>query len=207
MEKLKIIGSLTSPFVRAVRAMCEEMQLPYEMALTVFFAKQDTQQKEMLATHNPLMRVPVLLDGQTEVLDSRIILGYLLRHPQARPLEDFRTHFPKDIAEENTLSVIYGIIDAGVLSFIIRNLHAEVGQDSGYMIQTHQRIRQGLAWLEGQATLGESFGIPELLLVAGLEWMAKREVADWGGYAHLCAVHARYTERPSLVHTRMPETA
>lgn len=207
MTKLTIVGSLTSPFVRVVRTMCEEMQLPYEMDLTVFFAKQDEDAKEHLSSHNPLMRVPVLIDGETHVLDSRIILNYLLKHPSTKPLADFRTGFPQSIEEENILSVLYGIIDAGVLCFILRTLHPEVKPGTGYLVQSQRRIQQGLEWLDKNAALGKSFGIPEILLMCGLEWFAKREVVDWKECSQLKAIHLRYHERPSLIRTRIPETA
>lgn len=206
-SKLTIIGSLTSPFVRVVRVMCEEMQLPYEMDLTVFFGKQDEGQKQQLSERNPLMRVPVLVDGGKEIFDSRIILGYLLKHPDAKPLADFRTAFPQNIEEENKLSVINGILDSGVLCFILRNLHPEVKPDTGYVVQSMRRIEQGLKWLDADEALGSSFGIPELALICGLEWFAKRQVVDWAAYAHLSAIHHQYKERASLVKTRIPETA
>ncbi|MFO1242685.1 MAG: glutathione S-transferase family protein [Rickettsiales bacterium] len=205
--KLTIVGSLTSPFVRVVRTVCEELQLPYDMDLTVFFAKQDEAAKEHLSQHNPLMRVPVLIDGEKHILDSRIILSYLLKHPDAKPLTDFRADFPRGLEDENRLSVLYGIVDAGVLYFIMRNLHPEVKPDTGYLVQSQRRIRQGLEWLDKDKELGEGFGIPELVLLCGLEWFKKREVVEWTGYSHLRAVHARYHERPSLVKTCIPENA
>lgn len=206
-NKLTIIGSLTSPFVRIVRAMCEELQLPYEMDLTVFFGKQNEGQKQHISNHNPLMRVPVLVDGEQEILDSRIILGHLLKHPEAKPLADFRTAFPIDINEENRLSVIYGVIDAGVLCFILRNLHPEIKPDTGYLVQSQRRIEQGLKWLDADEALGSSFGIPELALICGLEWGAKRETIDWQDFKRLQTIHEQFKDRPSLFKTRIPETA
>ncbi len=200
---MKIIGSLTSPFTRIVRTVCEELSIPYECEVTAFFKKLTKEQDDVIASHNPLMRVPILIDGETEILDSRMIVQYLLKHKNGAT--DFRIAFPANIQEDNILTVIYGVIDPGILRFVLAATHSEIKADEGYMARSLVRIGRGLAWLDKQPGFGQSFGVPEAMLVCGLEWFTKRNVYDWSGFPHLVKIHAAYKDRPSLVKTRIPE--
>ena len=70
---MKLIGSLTSPFVRKVRVVLAEKRIDYEMQVDVPW-NEDTKVPE----YNPLGKVPVLLlDDGTSLFDSRVIVEYL----------------------------------------------------------------------------------------------------------------------------------
>src|SRR5690606_23840236 len=70
---MKLIGSLTSPYVRKVRVVMAEKKLDYEFVLEDVWAG-DTQ----IQTHNPLGKVPCLLmDDNGSLFDSRVIVEYL----------------------------------------------------------------------------------------------------------------------------------
>lgn len=197
---MKIIGSLTSPFSRIVRTVCEELQLSYELDVTAPYGKLNPEQEQLINSHNPLMKVPVLVDGDEIVLDSRVIITYLLREHQAP--ESFSAKMPLSIAQENRLSTVYGIQDAGVLRFILSR--EGFALDKGYLNRSLERIHSGLAFLDKDQDLGKNFGLCELALICCLDWFTKRQIVDWKVYAHLQQVHAQYSDRPSLVKTRIP---
>ena len=202
-QTLEIIGSLTSPFVRITRVVCEELGVPYKMDLTKYFGKNTEEQEELVKNNNPLMRVPVLIDQGQTIIDSRVIAAYLIKtYGQDH---DFAAR-PPSLDEENILTTIYGIIDAGVLRFIIKNENPDVSLQDGYMERSLERLESGLAWLNQQA-LGQRFALPEAMLICGLEWMKKRDVIDWSSYTNLVKVHSCFFERASLVKTRIPEDA
>jgi glutathione S-transferase len=70
---MKLIGSLTSPYVRKVRVVMAEKKLDYEFVLENVWA-EDTQ----IQAHNPLGKVPCLLmDDNGSLFDSRVIVEYL----------------------------------------------------------------------------------------------------------------------------------
>src|SRR5690606_9648728 len=70
---MKLIGSLTSPYVRKVRVFMAEKKLDYEFLLENVWA-DDTQ----IQQHNPLGKVPCLLmDDHGSLFDSRVIVEYL----------------------------------------------------------------------------------------------------------------------------------
>ncbi|HXZ97098.1 MAG TPA: glutathione S-transferase [Burkholderiales bacterium] len=70
---MKLIGSLTSPYVRKVRVVLAEKRIDYEMQVDIPWS-EDTKVPE----YNPLGKVPVLLlDEGTSLFDSRVIAEYL----------------------------------------------------------------------------------------------------------------------------------
>jgi len=69
---MKLIGSLTSPYVRKVRVVMAEKKLEAQLLL------EDVWGSEAIMKSNPLGKVPCLvLDGGEAVFDSRVIVEYL----------------------------------------------------------------------------------------------------------------------------------
>lgn len=71
-NKLKIIGSPASPFVRKVLAILELKGVSFEIDPVVAFYTGDQFTKL-----NPLRRIPVLIDGEATIVDSSVIAAYL----------------------------------------------------------------------------------------------------------------------------------
>ena len=77
---MKLIGSLTSPYVRKVRIVMAEKKLDYQ------FVEEDVWDSDAILASNPLGKVPCLvMEGGEAVFDSRVIVEYLdARSPLAR---------------------------------------------------------------------------------------------------------------------------
>lgn len=199
---MKIIGSEYSPFVRITRAVAIWLGLDFELMDTGSFVNMSPENKALIETHNPLMKVPVLLDEEKITIDSRIIVSYMIKKAQglgkAIPFD-----MPLSDEAENLMTVIYGIGDAGVLRFIMGST-TELKMDEGYMLRSLQRMEKGLEYLCDNDDLGRGFGLPELCLVCMLDWFEKRNVVDWRGYDRLIRLHAEFSEQPCLVQTRIP---
>jgi glutathione S-transferase len=72
-HRMKLIGSLTSPFVRKVRVVLAEKKLDYKFDVEDVWAA-DTQ----ITASNPLGKVPCLvMDGGEAIFDSRVIVEYV----------------------------------------------------------------------------------------------------------------------------------
>lgn len=70
---MKLIGSLTSPYVRKARIVLAEKKFDYDFVLDSPWTT-DTR----VPQHNPLGKVPVLLlDDDSALYDSRVIVEYL----------------------------------------------------------------------------------------------------------------------------------
>ncbi|MDP2826426.1 MAG: glutathione S-transferase [Sulfuritalea sp.] len=70
---MKLIGSLTSPYVRKIRIVLAEKKIDYDLVLDSPWTEGN-----QVAALNPLGKVPVLvLDDDSTLYDSRVIAEYL----------------------------------------------------------------------------------------------------------------------------------
>lgn len=70
---MKLLGTLTSPYVRKARIVLAEKKIDYEFVLNSPWETENT-----VSEHNPLGKVPVLLlDDDSTLYDSRVIVEYL----------------------------------------------------------------------------------------------------------------------------------
>ena len=69
---MKLIGSLSSPYVRKVRVVLAEKKLDYNFVL------EDVWGSDAILASNPLGKVPCLvMEGAEAVFDSRVIVEYV----------------------------------------------------------------------------------------------------------------------------------
>ena len=69
---MKLIGSLSSPYVRKVRIVMAEKKLEFQ------FVQEDVWNSDAILQSNPLGKVPCLvMEGGEAVFDSRVIVEYL----------------------------------------------------------------------------------------------------------------------------------
>ena len=69
---MKLLGALSSPYVRKVRIVMAEKKLDYQLVL------EDVWNSDTIQKANPLGKVPCLvMEGSEAVFDSRVIVEYL----------------------------------------------------------------------------------------------------------------------------------
>ncbi len=201
---MQIIGSQVSPFVRIVRIACEELGFPYELVETGSFATMSEEDATLINTNNPLMKVPILSDGDNRIIDSRIIVNYLIKKAANDVPPDFNTAL--DDEAENLISIIMGTADAALLCFLFGKT-TDLDPNEGYLKRSMTRIQKSLAYLNDHKTLGNTFGPAEIMLISVLGWFKKREICDLSTYQNLLKICEKYENRDSIVKTRIPETA
>jgi glutathione S-transferase len=106
---MKLIGSVTSPYVRKVRIVMAEKKLDYQ------FAQEDVWASDAILASNPLGKVPCLvMEGGEAVFDSRVIVEYLdARSPLARLIPEPN----RERTEVRTWEALAdGILDACILA-------------------------------------------------------------------------------------------
>ena len=111
---MKLIGSLTSPYVRKVRIVMAEKRLDYQLEL------EDVWSSDRILACNPLGKVPCLvMEGGEAVFDSRVIVEYLdARSPLARLIPESN----RERTEVRTWEALAdGIIDAAILARLEAN--------------------------------------------------------------------------------------
>ena len=106
---MKLIGSLTSPYVRKVRIVMAEKKLDYQHEL------EDVWANDKIMKANPLGKVPCLvLPGGEAIFDSRVIVEYLdTRSPVSRLIPESS----RERIEVRTWEALAdGILDAAILA-------------------------------------------------------------------------------------------
>ena len=106
---MKLIGSLTSPYVRKVRVVMAEKKLDYQLDL------EDVWGNDKMLKSNPLGKVPCLvLPGGEAIFDSRVIVEYLdTRSPVSRLIPEGT----RERVEVRTWEALAdGILDAAILT-------------------------------------------------------------------------------------------
>ena len=105
---MKLIGSLSSPYVRKVRIVMAEKKLDFQLEL------EDVWANDKILKSNPLGKVPCLvLSGGEAVFDSRVIVEYLdTRSPVSRLIPEGS----RERTEVRTWEALAdGLIDAAIL--------------------------------------------------------------------------------------------
>jgi glutathione S-transferase len=106
---MRLIGSLTSPYVRKVRIVMAEKKLDYQHEL------EDVWGSDKILKANPLGKVPCLvLPGGEAIFDSRVIVEYLdTRSPVSRLIPEGS----RERIEVRTWEALAdGLLDAAILA-------------------------------------------------------------------------------------------
>lgn len=185
---MKLLGSATSPYVRRTRLLLGDAD--YEFAsLDIYGADRDE-----LRRHNPALKVPMLIDGEQSIYDSRVIARYLAAT---------RRHEPLNWAQENQLT----LIDAANDSFVTIALSKKSGLDTGsdilfYDLQ-HERIARSIDALSELAAAGafDAWHYPSICVYCLVDWAELRGLFDFSGHQPLLDVRARFADRPMVTET------
>ncbi len=104
---MKLIGSLTSPYVRKVRIVLAEKKLDYQLEL------EDVWARDAILASNPLGKVPCLvMEGGEAVFDSRVIVEYV---DTLSPVGRLIPERGRERAEVRTWEALAdGVLDAGI---------------------------------------------------------------------------------------------
>lgn len=200
-SKMKLIGSLTSPFVRKVRLVAAEKFIEYQLVVDVPW-EADTRVPDF----NPLGKVPVwvLEDGKT-LFDSRVIVEYLDNISPAGYV------LPKEPRQRITVkrweALADGVCDAAALVFVEKK--RPIGQQSPEWIRRQMaKVNAGLKTMSddlGQQTwcTGEIFCLADIALGCALGYLDFRfPEIDWRReHPKLSELYARLLQRPAFKDT------
>ena len=106
---MKLIGSLSSPFVRKVRIVLAEKKLDYKFIVEDVWSPEST-----ILASNPLGKVPCLvMEGGEAIFDSRVIVEYV---DTLSPVGKLIPLGGRERVEVRTWEALAdGIMDAGIL--------------------------------------------------------------------------------------------
>jgi glutathione S-transferase len=202
---MKLIGSLTSPYVRKVRVVMADKKLDFSLEQENPWAP-DTSIQQV----NPLGKVPCLVmeDGST-LYDSRVIAEYL---DTISPVCKLLPPNGRDRAEVKVWEALAdGVIDAAVLAFVERRDRAPEQQSAKWIERQMGKVHAGLR--EMSVRLGDSsycmgihYTLADVAVGCALGWLSLRFPGiDWrGDYPNLARLADKLAERPSFRDTVPP---
>ncbi len=170
---MKLLGSTTSPYVRRLRLWLGGIDYDF-VALNIF----EGEGRETLKRNNPAQKVPLLLDGEQAVYDSRVIFRYLSQKFD-RPALSWD--------QENTLTVIDAANDTLVSLLLLARSGVATDQQALFFTLQHERIERTLSFLEQQVGAGlfEQWDYPAICLFCLLDWVLLRELFDFSACPNL----------------------
>jgi len=198
---MKLIGSLTSPFVRKVRIVAAEKHIDYELVVDVPW-----EETTHVPDFNPLGKVPVwVLDDGKSMFDSRVIVEYLDSVSPAGHV------MPKDarprIAVKRWEALADGVCDAAALVFVEKKRPS--GQQSPDWIRRQMgKVNAGLKAMSdelGQQTwcTGEVFTLADIAVGCALGYLEFRfPELDWRrAHPNLSELFDRLMQLPTFKDT------
>jgi len=194
---IRLFGTATSPYVRRVRIVADELALPCEL---VSSATEEGQAE--LRARTPIWKVPAAeVDGQL-VLDSHAICELLLERYGRGKLAPLAVD---DLEARNAISVIDGAVDSLINAFYLGKEGVTLEQ-APYLKKQRERAASAMEWLETHVhepfvTSKKQLGLPEIALGTTLAWMRFRNVYDVEKHQRLMRCFEMLEQRASFVAT------
>jgi glutathione S-transferase len=202
---MKLIGSLTSPYVRKVRVVMAEKKLDYEFVLENVWA-EDTQ----IQAHNPLGKVPCLLmDDNGSLFDSRVIVEYL---DTLSPVGRLIPQQGRDRAATKCWEAIGdGVLDAALAINIETKRRPPELRSQQWVDRQHGKINVALDSMDKSLAdqpfcMGVNFSLADVAVGCALGYLDLRfPELNWRSkYGNLQRLDEKLQARPSFIATMPP---
>jgi glutathione S-transferase len=201
---MKLVGSLTSPFVRKVRIVLSEKRIVYDFDVDIPW-ESDTR----VAEHNPLGKVPILImDDGTTLYDSRVIVDYL---DSANPVSRLMPEFNRERSMVKRWEALAdGISDAATTIFLERKRPDSL-QSTKWISRQQKKAMLGLEvaardlgdkkWCEGNV-----YTLADIALGCTLGYLSFRfPEMKWRMFPNLVRLVDALEERTSFIETAPKE--
>jgi len=200
---MKLIGSLTSPYVRKVRVVMAEKKLDYQFVL------EDVWASDAILKANPLGKVPCLvLEGGEAVFDSRVIVEYV---DTLSPVGKLIPERGRERAEVRTWEALAdGVLDAAILARLEQTWpgRAEAQRSAAWIDRQLSRVTASLlAMSQGLGDkawcFGTHFSLADIAVGCALGYLDFRfPQIDWrSAHANLARLHGKLAMRQSFADT------
>jgi len=202
---MKLIGSLTSPYVRKVRIVFLEKKVDVDLEIENVWAADSK-----IAIANPLGKVPCLISDDGEAIyDSRVIAEY------ADALSPVSKLIPADNRERATVktweALADGVLDSSILTRLELTWRPADQQSSAWVDRQLGKVQHSLrqmseklggsAWCHGNqmtladVTVGCALGYL-LFRFPDIKWQVQ--------YPNLDRLYQKLLQRPSFIETEPP---
>jgi glutathione S-transferase len=202
---MKLIGSLTSPYVRKVRVVMAEKKLDYRFEVEYVWAPAS-----VITDANPLGKVPCLvMEGGEAVFDSRVIVEYL---DMLSPVGKLIPALGRERIEVRTWEALAdGLLDAAILARLERTWDGRtVEQRSDAWVERQMaKVHAALAAMarglgERPWCNGGHFSLADIAVGCALGWLEFRYPdIDWRTpYPNLAKLSEKLMQRPSFTESK-----
>ena len=199
---MKLIGSLTSPFVRKVRIVLAEKKIDYEFVIDSPWTPDSG-----VPNLNPLGKIPVLsLDDDTVLFDSRVISEYLDNVAPNSKLMPATNRERTEVKRWEALAD--GICDAAALIFLEKKRPPEQ-QSAEWISRQNAKIIAGLEYMSEQLgdqswCMGTHFSMADIAAGCTLGYLAFRfPEIDWNvKHPNLARLHEKLKLRAAFADTQ-----
>lgn len=198
---MKLIGSLTSPYVRKARVVLAEKKIDYDFELDSPWVPEN-----QVANVNPLGKIPVLiLDDETILFDSRVIVEYLDHMAPNNKLMPGPNRERSEVKRWEALAD--GVCDAAALVFLERKRPA-VQQSVDWIARQESKIIRSLEFMAGELAennwcTGTHFSLADVAVGCALGYLVFRfPEIDWQGkHPNLARLYDKLMRRAAFMET------
>ncbi|MDE2401913.1 MAG: glutathione S-transferase N-terminal domain-containing protein [Burkholderiales bacterium] len=205
---MKLIGSLTSPFVRKVRIVLAEKKLDYKFDVADVWA---TDSK--VGESNPLNKVPCLvMEGGEAVFDSRVIVEYV---DTLSPVGKLIPLSGRERVEVRTWEALAdGVMDAAILARLEQTWpgRTEAQRSQAWIDRQMVKVQGGLRSMsQGVADRpwcnGNHHSLADIAVGCALGYLDLRfPEIDWrNAHPNLDKLFDKLSQRPSFIDTAPPK--
>ncbi|MBK1686615.1 glutathione S-transferase family protein [Rubrivivax gelatinosus] len=203
---MKLIGSLTSPYVRKVRVVMAEKKLDFQLVL------EDVWGTDAILKSNPLGKVPCLvMEGGEAVFDSRVIVEYL---ETLSPVGKLIPPSGRERVEVRTWEALAdGVLDALILARLEAtwNGRAEGERSQAWIDRQMTKVQASLKAMsqglgERAWCAGNHYTLADVAVGCALGYLDFRfPEVDWRSpYPNLAKLAEKLAARQSFIDTAPP---
>lgn len=196
---MKLIGSLTSPYARKARIVLAEKKIEYEFTFDSPWTPDSN-----VPNLNPLGKIPVLLlDDETALFDSRVIVEYLDNVTPNNKL--MPTPNRERIEVKRWEALADGVCDAVVLIFLERKRTA-AQQNPEWITRQKDKVERALEFMSAQLgeentwCMGTHFSLADICAGCALGYLDFRlSEFNWREkHTNLAALYDKLMQRTSF---------
>lgn len=189
-----IVGSKTSPYVRRFRIL---LQGQPSITFKMIDYLNKPEDAAYLKSISPINKLPVLLEGENKVFESRVIANHLIKKLSLSPLS---------LAEENQLSMVDAANDVCVNLFMLRRGGLDLAGGNWYVERQKERLATTLQELEAWASTRDEknpahWNYVTMSLYSFVDWAMFREMADFSSTPALVEFVTRFGSKPGVQET------
>ncbi|GHU33795.1 glutathione S-transferase [Betaproteobacteria bacterium] len=199
-EIMKLIGSLTSPFVRKVRVVLLEKKIECGFEVDSPWTPESN-----VSNINPLGKIPVLvLDDGAVIFDSRVISEYLDHMAPNNKLIPSPNRERIEVKRWEALAD--GVCDAAALIFLEKK-RTKAKQSAEWIARQKDKIVRGLDYMtqqlgENSWCTGTHFSLADICVGCTLGYLTFRfPEIDWREYPNLARLNDKLMQRPTFAET------